>query len=447
MGPLPQDLTRYVVLVTGKEKGSFGTAFAIHRDTEATYLLTCQHVVEKVGGVDGLLVHQQPATMLASDNSDDFDLAVLRVEQQLDIPLLEIAIATVGQHSFRTVGFHDYGKSTLLQPIEGRIGKQTEIHSHRLNCQCPAWYLEVHNDEQLQHGYSGAPLLDDMGKVIGFISNHHDKGRRGLAFSIETLRHVWQHMPELIARQFQPTFASVPVAVSGKLPLMNLNDERALFKRIASGEDAQTRLIVVNGESGLGKTRFLEECNAIAASYHLPIHEIRLGQQTSVEQFLDQVVFRLGAGSFQRYEQSLLTANSTSLADRERTLARAFISDLNNLTEKRHLVLFLDQFEKPYPEFKKWFTTSFAPLVSAQPYTRLIMVVAGQEPITAEEAWTGYHPIQLKRLEVELFHKFVQDCKVNIPPDDVTKFHRLLHGVPKLFVDYVTSLLQTQGAL
>lgn len=442
MGDIPYDLTRHVVLVTGTESGKFGTAFAIHSDEMGTYLLTCRHVIDEVGDINGLLVAQQPATVVVSDSREGFDLAVVHVKSKLDIPLLEISLAQPSETAFRTAGFYGYGKSKLAQHIRGKIGERAEVLSSALNCRCAAWHLEIDNDEQLLHGYSGSPLINESGKAIGFISYKQDKTNRGLAFSIEALRHIWLEMPEQLARTFQRAALQATVSRSSKLPLMNMDAERADFERIASGEDTETRLIVINGKSGLGKTRLLEECKAIAAFHQLPMHVIALGQQTSVEHCLDQLMFRYGNEFFQRYEQIASTVGMTSVEDREKAITRAFFNDLSKLRQPARLVLFLDQYEKAHPEFKRWFTQVFAPYLSAQPTSSLVVLVAGQEPITTEQSWSGYRPIHLQGLSVEHFHKFVRDCNVDIPPDDVEKYHGLLQGHPKFFVDHVASLLK-----
>ena len=66
-----------VVIVTGSETRQFGTGFVIHKEGGTTYLLTCKHVVDDVGGNEKLNVDDYTAMLLASD--DVFDIAVLQV--------------------------------------------------------------------------------------------------------------------------------------------------------------------------------------------------------------------------------------------------------------------------------------------------------------------------------------------------------------------------------
>ena len=69
-----------------------GTGFAFHREQNFTYLLTCPHVVEDMGGKNNVLVDNIPAEIVAIGDIRGFDLAILRVAEFDHIPLLKLTI-------------------------------------------------------------------------------------------------------------------------------------------------------------------------------------------------------------------------------------------------------------------------------------------------------------------------------------------------------------------
>ena len=78
-----------VVIITGSDSTRFGTGFIIHKEENATYVLTCMHVVNTIG-VEALQAEGHPAQIVANDAEEGFDLAVLRVETVLDFPVFQL---------------------------------------------------------------------------------------------------------------------------------------------------------------------------------------------------------------------------------------------------------------------------------------------------------------------------------------------------------------------
>lgn len=88
---VPQDSIVLIKSSNPSNKG-FGTGFVIHRDKDASYILTCARVLVDVlrdaGGQTLAIVDGCSATVVASGAEDGIDLAVLKVEGLLDkIPL------------------------------------------------------------------------------------------------------------------------------------------------------------------------------------------------------------------------------------------------------------------------------------------------------------------------------------------------------------------------
>lgn len=284
------DLNNSVVSITGSNPGQFGTGFAIFRDQHGTYVVTCTHVVEGVGGVDQLKVNNKSASIIAADTtSSGFDIAILRVEENLNTNLLELRpIAKTGSE-FAIVAHTQHGGLHSIQKLEGILDEQVTLVSDNLNARTSGWHLWIKGDRQLEPGCSGAPVIDEQGKVLGVVTHLSSKGSRGLAVSMIALRSIWRDMPvglfDSSQAQTLETFPKV-----AREPLMNFEQEISAFYRIVTGQDSHTRLIVIYGPSGMGKTRLLVEYRRISSENNLNALFIALGQQISIENYLEQIV-------------------------------------------------------------------------------------------------------------------------------------------------------------
>ncbi|NEN89208.1 MAG: SUMF1/EgtB/PvdO family nonheme iron enzyme [Okeania sp. SIO3H1] len=198
-------LEESIVLITSASDNSFkadviGTGFAFYREDNYTYLLTCAHVVEDVGGEENVLVNNIPAEVLATGDVKGFDLAVLRVEK-LNVPLFQlISLSEAKNRKFRTAGHYLYGeeKKILLETIDGTFGKKRFARQN--NERVAVWNLLVDESDRLRRGYSGAPVVDlETGHVLGVATNMEKDGAEGLAISVEALKKIWPGMPPAIS--------------------------------------------------------------------------------------------------------------------------------------------------------------------------------------------------------------------------------------------------------
>lgn len=87
---------------------------------------------------------------------------------------------------------------------------------------------------------------------------------------------------------------------------MNLESELDAFEKIATGKDTQTRLILVTGEGGMGKSHLLDLYKKVADANNLDVIFFGLGPLISVESCIDQIVSRLGCKKFLLYNDFLL---------------------------------------------------------------------------------------------------------------------------------------------
>lgn len=197
---MASDIQASVVLVTSSDTDNhrFGTGFVIANDEHNTYLLSCAHVVRDIGGVDKVIIGEQQANVIACGSEDGpDDLAVLQVEVPLNTPP-PLKLDSSGRTGlpFIATGFQLFGKNFLIRSIQGTLGNQVGLAGRGLTQRITAWDLKITDDYQLQPGYSGSPVVNEItGNVFAVVSHRQGKGEKGLAISIETLSKIWSDMP------------------------------------------------------------------------------------------------------------------------------------------------------------------------------------------------------------------------------------------------------------
>lgn len=190
------DLLDSVVLITGSKSKKFGTGFSIHSQPGETWVLTCAHVVEDVReGGGAILVDDQPAELLACGQSDQVDLAVLRV-RELANPPLKLGLA--GSHAMACgiVGFARLtGEVKRAETLEGTLGSQV-LFKAPAGPRVKAWKLWIESKTLLEGGYSGSPVICTTTRTVFAVVSHSEyQGERGYAVSLAHLKDVWSKLP------------------------------------------------------------------------------------------------------------------------------------------------------------------------------------------------------------------------------------------------------------
>lgn len=433
-----------IVIITGTEPTNFGTGFVFYKDQSSTYLITCMHVVKDVGGHQELKANSHPATVIAFDSEDGFDLAILRIDKILDIPTLHLkAIGEKGVSAI-AVGCYLYGKQRIIQKIECVLEEQVIVDSIHLNARGPCWHLKIQGDYCFQKGYSGAPVVDIKNHhVLGIVNQRKGEGEKGLAISVETLIKLWPEMPKKISLNLKlekPKIFANPE--SG--PLMDFKDELAAFQKIINGQDQQTRLISLFGPSLMGKSRLLREYRRIAYESNFDDLFIDLKQQIDIELCLELIVNKFGIQHFTNFNEYLSDRPAKSLSREEerewyKNLTRKFFQDLGNYREAHHLLIFFDHYEKVDRDFKDWLNSIF--LTRNFLLTPIVVIVAGQEEIKVESTWPNQYRFQLKGVEKDCCFRYAGDCNVTLSDKEIELVHEACQGSPGHFVMFVQSRL------
>ncbi len=243
------DLENAVVLISSADTESrnsknIGTGFVIHRDNKSTYVLTCAHVVEDVGGKDKVLAAGIPAEMVALGEKDGFDLAVLKVAGLPDKPILKLSTSAQKGDIFNTFGYYLFGTNKVrrLRQVEGKLNDSSKIESRGERVH--AWDLKL-TKGQLKPGYSGAPVFcESTGYVLGIVTHLEDNGARGLAISIEALAKIWSVPSGML---ILPSFSFDVVTVDKQGKEKSRYQGQAQFFAEELGEGVKLEMVAIPG--------------------------------------------------------------------------------------------------------------------------------------------------------------------------------------------------------
>ncbi|MBI4783943.1 MAG: trypsin-like peptidase domain-containing protein [Oscillatoriophycideae cyanobacterium NC_groundwater_1537_Pr4_S-0.65um_50_18] len=185
---MSSDLKNSVFTVYKSANGNLfemGTGFIIGKKDNAALVLTCNHVISDFRGTETILVERCSATVIASGVENGIDLAILKVEDLQNKPIVNLRSGG-GQEesSFLIFGGYHYGKDWNSQLLKGKLGRPAYKNQH-----ISAWDLIMTDGYTLKHGYSGSPVMDERsGEVIGIVDSLENDGSRGRAISIEALK-------------------------------------------------------------------------------------------------------------------------------------------------------------------------------------------------------------------------------------------------------------------
>lgn len=182
-----------ILLVTSRnpENHRFGTGFVIYHFEKSSWVVTCTHVVNDVGGEISLEINGNPAKIVSMGASDELDLSLLETDGLLNLPIVKLGTYGREGSPFTTAGFQLFGKHFSIKRIVGRLIQQNELVAKSLSERIKVWTITMLGDDTLQDGYSGAPIIDEeSGFCVGVISYKQGDGRSGIAISIDELQKI-----------------------------------------------------------------------------------------------------------------------------------------------------------------------------------------------------------------------------------------------------------------
>ncbi|MEZ5040156.1 MAG: serine protease [Saprospiraceae bacterium] len=431
------DPVKSIFKVTSSVGEEFGTCFIIHKDLHHTYFLTCEHVVQDSGGVENLLIEEENVSLFASDASSNFDIAILKVSKVFDAPALELNFSPPNiDNSIHLSGhgFYSVGKQVLLESFTCSISKEMIITSS--NKREKAWWITISSTNKLQQGFSGSPVLDKNGRVLGFVNQRKGSGEEGLAISIATLKFIW---PEA------PFYEKNTSAVQNRLhkddsSLINFKNEIEVLKNILFEEDKNLRLIAIEGKSGMGKSRLIREYLQIIKTGDFPMRVIDLKDPLGVEALLDRLISDLGEKHFKNYQEFLFDKKPQNLSryqekEWHKNLNRKFFLDLSESSIEAKYFLIFDHFEKADRDFKEWISMHFLERITQK--SPIVVIIGGQEiPVFSYEE---KHRLSFKLDSISIDHymEYIAQKNISIRSEDLKLVHQVCNGSPSQLVQFI----------
>ena len=236
-----------VLIKSAKEnrKNVIGTGFIFYKKQNYTYLLTCAHVVEDVGGQENIRVNNIPAEVIKIGDVQGFDLAILKVNKNFSLPSLNLMILYGEEEKKLEVkipGFYLWSQNNALrrQTIKGEMivevdGERAFQLIEDMPEDVAVEKLEIKKG-RLRSGYSGSPVIDiNTGLVVGLVTHKVDvdgEGRFGRAISIEALEKIWSEIPNEVSKQIEREAKTIEV-------LTNINVEEKFQNEVKSSQESE----------------------------------------------------------------------------------------------------------------------------------------------------------------------------------------------------------------
>ncbi|KPA19578.1 hypothetical protein MHK_000199 [Candidatus Magnetomorum sp. HK-1] len=192
----------FLVESISEDIDDFGTAFVIYKDKKYIYLITCAHVVKKVGGVNNILVANYPICDSMISSNCDVALLMIKNDNNAEFIPLSVEVNANDGAKIKAYGFHLFDRSKkmyAITPTNGNFVNHGFTRRTKKIDKIKILNLDFDDDNRLQAGYSGSPvLIKSNNRVIGVISHLIGKGEKGIAISFETIIDIWSnHLPQI----------------------------------------------------------------------------------------------------------------------------------------------------------------------------------------------------------------------------------------------------------
>ena len=183
---------------------NFGTAFCVFQDEISSYLVTCKHVVDSVGGSESTLISGQLIDEAYFNIASEADIAVIKVSN-LKAYTLPSGVDCLNNTKFCTFGWYLYNDNPVIYKNEGLSGgikKSINLQYSNKNISVKGWDLEVEEGDLLKKGFSGSPVIDKKTRLVFAVVSHLEKnGKTGTAISVQEMLQACTDLPKDIIRK------------------------------------------------------------------------------------------------------------------------------------------------------------------------------------------------------------------------------------------------------
>ena len=199
-----------VRLIEHSDGKEFGTGFAVLCDENATWLVTCAHVVDTRGKATlrvGTLQAEVVVDGRAEGCDSKIDLAVLRVPDLKVAEVLRLAEVANLHQGCRIPGWCELVKGTYRSDcLHAAIGNGFQWTEKDSRLVAQAFDLSIERGGHLDKGYSGAPAISlETGAVFAVVATYKEPGKSGSAICISHLLDIWPDMPAELLAALEPS--------------------------------------------------------------------------------------------------------------------------------------------------------------------------------------------------------------------------------------------------
>ncbi len=195
MDPTGDPLDQAVFLIESAADGNrvSGSGFALARRDAGTLVATCAHVVAAVGGPDQVRVAGLPARVLALGDPRGNDLALLEVPGLTAPAYLPTTALGQTDVAIRLCGYSPFAQAHKKRALAGRLGQPNQVTPGGGAADFRLWELTVEDSDfaRLAGGYSGGPVVDARGRLVG-IGTAREDDKLGYALCVSNL---WRLTP------------------------------------------------------------------------------------------------------------------------------------------------------------------------------------------------------------------------------------------------------------